>query len=151
MVDLSMIYNSWFFLQWFKVLSFFFTSEVSWVKLGCWEFLLKMYMLVEKRTNSHLHLRRSPGIRSWSLCVGKTTAFFSYFRACFRGTGSLNKLLEEPLVQYLPSRSFPFQKRNGWTLNSSFLIATKWSLSVALALWDFQSHLENLRSSWMEF
>ncbi|NWZ82269.1 CYBC1 protein, partial [Poecile atricapillus] len=33
-----------------------------------------MYMLVEKRTNSHLHLKRSPGIRSWSLCVGKTTA-----------------------------------------------------------------------------
>ncbi|XP_059720533.1 cytochrome b-245 chaperone 1 isoform X1 [Haemorhous mexicanus] len=29
-----------------------------------------MYMLVEKRTNSHLHLKRSPGIRSWSLCVG---------------------------------------------------------------------------------
>uniref|UniRef100_A0A8D2MRC6 Uncharacterized protein n=1 Tax=Zonotrichia albicollis TaxID=44394 RepID=A0A8D2MRC6_ZONAL len=34
-----------------------------------------MYMLVEKRTNSHLHLKRSPGIRSWSLCVGKNTAF----------------------------------------------------------------------------
>ncbi|XP_050837207.1 cytochrome b-245 chaperone 1 isoform X1 [Serinus canaria] len=29
-----------------------------------------MYMLVEKRTNSCLHLKRSPGIRSWSLCVG---------------------------------------------------------------------------------
>ncbi|NXU84796.1 CYBC1 protein, partial [Xiphorhynchus elegans] len=36
-----------------------------------------MYMLVEKRTSSHLHLKRSPGIRSWSLCVGKTTAFLS--------------------------------------------------------------------------
>ncbi|NXG64990.1 CYBC1 protein, partial [Hemiprocne comata] len=29
-----------------------------------------MYMLVEKRTSSHLHLKRSPGIRSWSLFVG---------------------------------------------------------------------------------
>ncbi|NWR39574.1 CYBC1 protein, partial [Tachuris rubrigastra] len=29
-----------------------------------------MYMLVEKRRSSHLHLKRSPGIRSWSLCVG---------------------------------------------------------------------------------
>ncbi|NWH77318.1 CYBC1 protein, partial [Piaya cayana] len=28
-----------------------------------------MYMLVEYRTSSHLHLKRSPGIRSWSLCV----------------------------------------------------------------------------------
>ncbi|KFP30558.1 Uncharacterized protein C17orf62 [Colius striatus] len=29
-----------------------------------------MYMLVENRTSSHLHLKRSPGIRSWSLFVG---------------------------------------------------------------------------------
>ncbi|XP_053939522.1 cytochrome b-245 chaperone 1 [Cuculus canorus] len=29
-----------------------------------------MYMLVENRTSSHLHLKRSPGIRSWSLCAG---------------------------------------------------------------------------------
>ncbi|NWR80898.1 CYBC1 protein, partial [Centropus unirufus] len=29
-----------------------------------------MYMLVEHRTSSYLHLKRSPGIRSWSLCVG---------------------------------------------------------------------------------
>ncbi|XP_017690352.1 PREDICTED: uncharacterized protein C17orf62 homolog isoform X2 [Lepidothrix coronata] len=29
-----------------------------------------MYMLVENRTSSLLHLKRSPGIRSWSLCVG---------------------------------------------------------------------------------
>ncbi|NXV31881.1 CYBC1 protein, partial [Rissa tridactyla] len=31
-----------------------------------------MYMLVENRTSSYLHLKRSPGIRSWSLFVGKT-------------------------------------------------------------------------------
>ncbi|NXY06598.1 CYBC1 protein, partial [Pteruthius melanotis] len=41
-----------------------------------------MYMLVEKRTSSHLHLKRSPGIRSWSLCVGKTTAEFVHFLRC---------------------------------------------------------------------
>uniref|UniRef100_A0A8D0L529 Essential for reactive oxygen species protein n=1 Tax=Sphenodon punctatus TaxID=8508 RepID=A0A8D0L529_SPHPU len=29
-----------------------------------------MYMLIENRTNSILHLKRSPGIRSWSLLVG---------------------------------------------------------------------------------
>ncbi|KAM6377181.1 cytochrome b-245 chaperone 1 isoform 1-T2 [Pluvialis apricaria] len=29
-----------------------------------------MYMLVENCTSSHLHLKRSPGIRSWSLFVG---------------------------------------------------------------------------------
>ncbi|XP_032858162.1 cytochrome b-245 chaperone 1 isoform X3 [Tyto alba] len=29
-----------------------------------------MYMLIENRTSSHLHLKRSPGIRSWSLFVG---------------------------------------------------------------------------------
>ncbi|NXY84490.1 CYBC1 protein, partial [Alcedo cyanopectus] len=29
-----------------------------------------MYMLVETRTSSLLHLKRSPGIRSWSLFVG---------------------------------------------------------------------------------
>ncbi|KFP90712.1 PREDICTED: uncharacterized protein C17orf62 homolog [Apaloderma vittatum] len=29
-----------------------------------------MYMLVENRTSSYLHLKRSPGIRSWSLFVG---------------------------------------------------------------------------------
>ncbi|NWU62510.1 CYBC1 protein, partial [Pterocles burchelli] len=29
-----------------------------------------MYMLVENRTGSYLHLKRSPGIRSWSLFVG---------------------------------------------------------------------------------
>lgn len=34
------------------------------------EFLLKMYMLVENRTSSFLHLKRSPGIRSWSVFVG---------------------------------------------------------------------------------
>lgn len=38
--------------------------------LGCREFLLKMYMLLENRTSSILHLKRSPGIRSWSLFVG---------------------------------------------------------------------------------
>ncbi|NXC13113.1 CYBC1 protein, partial [Corythaeola cristata] len=29
-----------------------------------------MYMLIEDRTSSYLHLKRSPGIRSWSLFVG---------------------------------------------------------------------------------
>ncbi|NXV79886.1 CYBC1 protein, partial [Atlantisia rogersi] len=29
-----------------------------------------MYMLVENRTSSHLHLKRSPGIRAWSVFVG---------------------------------------------------------------------------------
>ncbi|NXI48668.1 CYBC1 protein, partial [Galbula dea] len=29
-----------------------------------------MYMLVESRTGSYLHLKRSPGIRAWSLFVG---------------------------------------------------------------------------------
>uniref|UniRef100_A0A8C6ZRU2 Essential for reactive oxygen species protein n=1 Tax=Nothoprocta perdicaria TaxID=30464 RepID=A0A8C6ZRU2_NOTPE len=29
-----------------------------------------MYMLVENRTSLLLHLKRSPGIRSWSLFVG---------------------------------------------------------------------------------
>ncbi|KAJ6660454.1 hypothetical protein lerEdw1_017878 [Lerista edwardsae] len=31
---------------------------------------LKMYMLVENHSKSVLHLKRSPGIRSWSLLVG---------------------------------------------------------------------------------
>jgi hypothetical protein len=30
-----------------------------------------MYMQVETRTSSRLHLKRAPGIRSWSLLVGK--------------------------------------------------------------------------------
>lgn len=30
-----------------------------------------MYMQVETRTSSCLHLKRAPGIRSWSLLVGK--------------------------------------------------------------------------------
>lgn len=30
-----------------------------------------MYMQVETRTSSYLHLKRAPGIRSWSLLVGK--------------------------------------------------------------------------------
>ncbi|NXT49523.1 CYBC1 protein, partial [Pluvianellus socialis] len=34
-----------------------------------------MYMLVENRTSSHLHLKRSPGIRSWSLFVEKSPKF----------------------------------------------------------------------------
>ncbi|NWY72802.1 CYBC1 protein, partial [Erithacus rubecula] len=42
-----------------------------------------MYMLVEKRTNSHLHLKRSPGIRSWSLCVvgGKKAEFVHFLHS----------------------------------------------------------------------
>ncbi|NXL44786.1 CYBC1 protein, partial [Podilymbus podiceps] len=36
-----------------------------------------MYMLVENRTSSHLHLKRSPGIRSWSLFVGKPIIFLT--------------------------------------------------------------------------
>lgn len=33
-------------------------------------FLQMVYMLVEKHTPDLLHLKRSPGIRSWSLFVG---------------------------------------------------------------------------------
>ncbi|NXJ15853.1 CYBC1 protein, partial [Odontophorus gujanensis] len=34
-----------------------------------------MYMLIETRTSSLLHLTRSPGIRSWSVFVGKSSNF----------------------------------------------------------------------------
>lgn len=35
-----------------------------------WGCLLGMYLQVETRTSSRLHLKRAPGIRSWSLLVG---------------------------------------------------------------------------------
>lgn len=35
-----------------------------------------MYMQVESRTSSCLHLKRAPGIRSWSLLVGKDVHIF---------------------------------------------------------------------------
>lgn len=34
-----------------------------------------MYMQVETRTSTLLHLKRAPGIRSWSLLVGKLPIF----------------------------------------------------------------------------
>lgn len=35
-----------------------------------------MYMQVETRTSSCLHLKRAPGIRSWSLLVGEDFRVF---------------------------------------------------------------------------
>ncbi|XP_066471944.1 cytochrome b-245 chaperone 1 isoform X2 [Tiliqua scincoides] len=49
-------------------------GEVAFVRtlerFGFFNFSLKMYMLVENHSKSVLHLKRSPGIRSWSLLVG---------------------------------------------------------------------------------
>ncbi|XP_009478320.1 cytochrome b-245 chaperone 1 isoform X2 [Pelecanus crispus] len=42
-----------------------------------------MYMLVENRTSSHLHLKRSPGIRSWSLFVDSLAWKLFYMSGCF--------------------------------------------------------------------
>ncbi|XP_010293588.1 PREDICTED: uncharacterized protein C17orf62 homolog isoform X2 [Phaethon lepturus] len=42
-----------------------------------------MYMLVENRTNSYLHLKRSPGIRSWSLFVDSLAWKLFYMAGCF--------------------------------------------------------------------
>ncbi|XP_062447479.1 cytochrome b-245 chaperone 1 isoform X3 [Rhea pennata] len=52
------------------------------LSLACWELPLKMYMLVENRTSFLLHLKRSPGIRSWSLffgiaSIGLAAAYYS--------------------------------------------------------------------------
>ncbi|PNJ87462.1 C17orf62 isoform 12 [Pongo abelii] len=35
-----------------------------------------MYLQVETRTSSRLHLKRAPGIRSWSLLVGRQSLSF---------------------------------------------------------------------------
>ncbi|EDM06943.1 hypothetical protein LOC619574, isoform CRA_c [Rattus norvegicus] len=47
-----------------------------------------MYMQVETRTSTRLHLKRAPGIRSWSLLVGilstgLAAAYYSGGKVCF--------------------------------------------------------------------
>ncbi|KAM5274589.1 cytochrome b-245 chaperone 1 isoform 2-T2 [Ctenodactylus gundi] len=41
-----------------------------------------MYMQVEARTSSHLHLKRSPGVRSWSLLVDSLGWKLFYVTGC---------------------------------------------------------------------
>lgn len=61
----SMVLESVQGRHWVQVV-FFCTLE----PFGSLNFSLTMYMLVENHSKSVLHLKRSPGIRSWSLLVG---------------------------------------------------------------------------------